>query len=240
MLQNNIPILMYHSIQYEKKGSKLRGLCVSPMLFRMQMLTLKFLGYKGLSMTNLEPYLTGQKIGKVFGITFDDGYQNNYEFALPILKKYKFTATCYIVSNNVGGINYWDVEKGVTRKPMMNHDEIRGWIDEGMEIGSHSSNHLHLSGLSDNQLKEEILHSKIKLENEYNTEVKHFCYPYGDKNRRLVEFVKKCGYISATTTTRGLVSAKSNFFELPRVLIHHRTYPHLLLLKILSGYENNR
>ena len=240
MHKKNIPILMYHSIQSEKKGAKLRGLSVSPMLFKVQMFTLKLLGYKGLSMGNLEPYLTGKKRGKVFGITFDDGYQNNYIFALPILKKYRFTATCYIISNNIDGINHWDIKKGITIKKMMNHNEIKDWINEGMEIGSHSSNHLYLSKLDNNQLKEEVLHSKINLQKQYKTKIKHFCYPYGDKDSKIVEFVRKCGYVSATTTSRGLASPQSNLFELPRVLINHRTYPHLLLLKFLTNYENNR
>jgi len=231
---------MYHSIQCEKKGAKLRGLSVPPFLFKVQMFILKILGYRGLSMSNLEPYLSGEKRGKVFGITFDDGYQNNYTFALPILKKYSFSATCYIVSNNVNGINHWDIKKGVSKKQMMNYHEIKEWINMGMEIGSHTSNHVHLSNLNKNQLKEEIFNSKIKLENEYKIKVKHFCYPYGDKNSKIVDFVKNSGYTSATTTERGLATSQSNLFELPRVLINHRTYPHLLLLKFFTNYESNR
>lgn len=115
----NIPILMYHQIDVPPpSGTPLRGLVVSPGSFDRQMLLLKLLGYRGLSMRDLEPYLKGEKKGKVVGITFDDGYQNNLHNALPILKKFGFTATCYAVSGMIGGTNSWD-QGLVAEKPIM-------------------------------------------------------------------------------------------------------------------------
>ena len=145
MQQKPIPILMYHSIAAMPKGTVMRSLHVPPKLFRLQMWLLKILGYKGLSMNELQPYLTGDKQGKVVGITFDDGFKNNLTYALPILKKFEFSATCYIISQNIGGINYWDLDKGIPENPLMNENEIKQWIDGGMEIGSHTQNHTHLS-----------------------------------------------------------------------------------------------
>ena len=69
-----IPILMYHSIEAMPKSTVMRSLHVSPKRFEIQMWLLNMLGYKGLSMRELAPYLEGQKTGKVVGITFDDGY----------------------------------------------------------------------------------------------------------------------------------------------------------------------
>ena len=77
-----IPILVYHQIaEAPKKGAPFRGLYVSPTAFARQMALLKLLGYQGLSMTDLQPYLRGEKSGKVVGITFDDGYLNNLTLA---------------------------------------------------------------------------------------------------------------------------------------------------------------
>ena len=73
----NIPILMYHSIESMPKSTVMRSLHVLPRQFKFQMWMLKMLGYKGLSLKKLKPYLDGDKFGKVVGITFDDGYQNN-------------------------------------------------------------------------------------------------------------------------------------------------------------------
>ena len=80
------PILMYHQIDASPaRGTPLRGLTVTPGSFARQMGLLRLLGYRGVSMTGLEPYLRGETTGKVVGITFDDGYRNNLEHALPVL-----------------------------------------------------------------------------------------------------------------------------------------------------------
>ena len=235
-----ISILMYHSIESEAKGSVLRSLSVPKTLFKVQLYTLKLLGYKGLSMSELTPYIEGKENGKVFGITFDDGYLNNYENALPVLKKLKYSATCYIVADNIGGTNYWDHKLGVSKKQMMNHDHISNWLKSGMEIGSHSSTHLRLSKCDALELKKEILGSKEKLENIFHTKVNHFCYPYGDFSKEVLDEVKKSKYTTATTVNRGRVNEKSNLYALPRVLVNHRTYPFSLLLKFFTSYEDRR
>ena len=77
MQQKPIPILMYHSIETMPKGNVMRGLHVPPKRFAFQMRLLKLFGYQGLSMNKLQPYLEGEKTGKVVGLTFDDGYKNN-------------------------------------------------------------------------------------------------------------------------------------------------------------------
>ena len=107
-----IPILMYHQIDIPPvRGTPLRGLTVAPKSFEWQMKLLRYLGYRGLSMRDLEPFLSGARVGKVVGITFDDGYQNNVEYALPVLQKNRFTATCYGVSSMIGATNVWDAGK---------------------------------------------------------------------------------------------------------------------------------
>jgi len=235
-----ISILMYHSIESEPKGSVLRSLSVPKVLFKIQLYTLKLLGYQGLSMSELLPYIKGQKSAKVFGITFDDGYLNNYENALPVLKRLKYSATCYVVAKNIGGSNYWDHELGVNKKNMMSHEHIFDWLKSGMEIGSHSSNHLRLSKCNELDLKKEIFKSKERLENLFKTKVIHFCYPYGDYSKKVIDELRKSNYITATTVNRGRVNEKSSLYALPRVLVNHRTYPFNLLLKLFTSYEDKR
>lgn len=240
MSKHSFPILMYHSIAKFPKGTPMRSLHVSPKLFLCQMRILKWLGYRGVSMSELMPYLRGEKVGKVVGITFDDGYKNNLSHALPILKKFSFTATCYLVSQNIGGNNYWDLEKGIPENPIMNKTEVFEWLSNGMEIGSHSQNHIRLSEYSKFDFSREISNSKHDLESTFNCNVNHFCYPYGDYNEQIISEVKSAGYESATTVNRGKASPKDNIHELPRVFITHRTLAHLFLMKVLSNYENKR
>ena len=238
MQQKPIPILMYHSIAAKPKGTVMRSLHVPPKLFKLHMWLLKIMGYQGLSMSKLQPYLTGDKVGKVVGITFDDGFKNNLTYALPILKKFGFSATCYIISQNIGGVNYWDLDKGIPENPLMDESEIKEWIENGMEIGSHSQNHVRLAENDIETATKEITQSRLDLESQFNCSINHFCYPYGSHNDKIIEITKDAGYRTATTVNRGRAKSGDNLFTLPRVPITHRTFVHLFLMKILSKYED--
>jgi peptidoglycan/xylan/chitin deacetylase (PgdA/CDA1 family) len=238
MQKKPIPILMYHSIAAMPKGTVMRSLHVPPKLFKLQMWLLKIMGYQGLSMSKLQPYLTGDKVGKVVGITFDDGFQNNLTYTLPILIKFGFSATCYIISQKIGGINEWDLDKGIDENPLMDESEIKEWIKNGMEIGSHSQNHVRLSECNIEVATTEIEQSRVDLEAQFGCTVEHFCYPYGSFNDEIVAITKNTGYITATTVTRGRSKSGDNPLVLPRVPITHRTFLHLFIMKILSKYED--
>ena len=106
MRSATIPILTYHQIDAAPpKGTPMRSLFVSPASFARQMALLKRLGFQGLSMSALMPYLRGDKRGRVVGITFDDGYLNNLQHALPVLQRHGFSSTCYVVSQRLGQTN---------------------------------------------------------------------------------------------------------------------------------------
>ena len=240
MNKKPIPILMFHSIASMPKGTVMRSLHVPPKLFKLQMWLLKIMGYQGLSMSKLQPYLIGKKVGKVVGITFDDGFKNNLTNALPILKKMGFSATCYIISQKIGGINEWDLDKGIDENPLMDESEINEWIENGMEIGSHSQNHVRLAKCNIDIATTEIKQSRVDLETRFGHPIKHFCYPYGNYNDEIVTITKASGYSTATTVNRGRVKSNNNLLTLPRIPITHRTFAHLFLMKILSKYEDKR
>lgn len=235
-----IPILMYHQIdEPPPRGTPLRGLVVSPDSFARQMRLLALLGYRGLSMRDLEPYLSGEQQGKVVGLTFDDGYQNNVLNALPILKQHGFTATCYGVSSMIGGTNSWD-HGVVAEKPLMTLEEWRVWRDAGMDIGSHTRTHADLSTLSSETAQKQIEGSKLELERTVGCEVRHLCYPYGRYSDAHTHMAREAGYVTATTTQRGRVANGDDPFRLKRVLIARATHPLLFLLKITTAYEDRR
>jgi len=240
MQKNKIPILMYHSICRMPKGTLMRGLNVPKSLFFIQMLILKLFGFKGVSINKLLPYLKGDIKGKVVGITFDDGYQNLIENALPVLNFFKISATCYVVSDEIGKFNSWDTPKGLPYQKLMNQEEIQIWINNQMELGSHSHKHERLGELDFKYASEQIIKSKNDLEKKFRVKVNNFCFPYGSYTNRLINFVEETGYKSATTTNRGRATSNANLFELPRIPITHRTYPHSLLLKIFTEYEDRK
>jgi len=236
----NIPILMYHSIASMPKTTVMRSLHVPPKRFEFQMLMLKVLGYQALSLKKLKPYLDGDKKGKVVGITFDDGYKNNLLNAAPILIKYNFSATCYIVSESIGTSNTWDLDKGITQSPLMTESDINEWLNLGMDIGAHTKTHVDLTKVSEKSAQREISDCKIELEKTFKVPITDFCYPFGRFNKLLANIAKKSGYLSASSMIRGRVNSQTDRYELPRIPINHRTLPYLFLLKILSKYEDKR
>lgn len=200
---------------------------------------LLLLGYRGLSMRDLEPYLKGEKQGKVVGITFDDGYQNNLHNALPILQKHGFTATCYGVSRMIGGTNTWDHGK-VAEKPLMTLEDWRAWRDAGMDIGSHTRTHANLPSLPSDVAFDEIASSKRELEQTIGCEVRHFCYPYGKFTPEHVQMAREAGYRTATTTHRGRVFAGDDPYTLKRIMVARATNPLQFFMKIATRYEDRR
>jgi peptidoglycan/xylan/chitin deacetylase (PgdA/CDA1 family) len=228
-----IPILMYHQIDAipPKVGAdgiraKHRSLIVSPSSFARQMWLLKVLGYRGVSMGDLMPYLRGEKQGKVVGITFDDGYQNNLIHALPVLQKYGFTSTCYAVSSLAGKTNAWDAadaQSGVKAKPLMMASEMRAWIAGGQEIGSHTQHHVNLKNVDDATAMAEIVNSKKELKAMTGKACEHFCYPYGQYDARHVAMANAAGYLTATTTEHGSSHSNNSLLELPRVGVMKNT-----------------
>ena len=234
-----IPILTYHQIAHAPvRGAPMRSLYVSPSAFALQMRALSLLGYQGLSMTALVPYLQGEKTGKVVGITFDDGYLNNLENAAGVLKKFNFSSTCYVVSALIGKTNVWDHALGIVSAPLMDLDQLQQWIAIGQEVGSHTQHHVDLT-VSDSQTSQaEIYNSRISLSQQLNTSIQQFCYPYGRYAPEHVDMVKASGYVAATTTIRGKVHPGDNAFELRRVPVVRSTSLPQFLLKILSSYED--
>jgi peptidoglycan/xylan/chitin deacetylase (PgdA/CDA1 family) len=235
-----IPILMYHQIDRPPaRGTALRGLIVSPQSFARQMRALRWLGFQALSMADLQPYLRGEKHGRVVGLTFDDGYQNNLQYALPVLQKHGFTATCYGVSSMIGGTNRWDYGK-VAEKPLMTLGNWQRWRDAGMDIGSHTRTHPKLTKLSSDDARDQIANSRHELESALACQVQHFCYPYGDYAPEHRDMVIAAGYLSATTTRRGRTHAGCDAYALPRIMVARATHLLQFAAKVMTDYEDRR
>lgn len=236
-----IPILMYHQVgQPAPKGSPYRGLTVHPSDFKRQMVWMSRLGYRGLAMRDLMPYLNGQRQGKVFGITFDDGYRNVYQNALPVLAQLHFTSTNYFVARQFDGGNVWDYDIGIPHSDLMSLEEMRQWAAAGQEVGSHTLEHVHLPQISPEIASYQISQSKLELEQALGAEITAFCYPYGDENPQVREMVRNAGYTNATTTVRGLARPADDLFGLPRVTIARSTNIFRFLQKCLTRLEDKR
>ncbi len=236
-----VPILTFHQIAAApEKGAGFRSLSVAPEHFQRQMVFLQTLGYRGLSMTALQPYLRGECSGKVVGITFDDGYLNNLTHALPVLQQLGFSSTCYCLSAMLGQANSWDRHNGVPPSELMSNVHLRQWVAGGQEVGAHTRHHVRLTQVDTPTAWEEISLGKTELEQVTGAAVAHFCYPYGEFNAEHVTMTGQAGYTSATTTQRGRCHAGDNLLALPRVPVLRRTSRPLLWWKLASNYEDQR
>ncbi len=235
----SIPILVYHQIsEAPPKGAPFRGLYVSPGAFARQMALLKLLGYQGLAMSALLPYLKGERSGKVVGITFDDGYLNNLTHALPVLQRHGFSSTCYAVSNLLGQTNAWDRDIGIAQVPLMDAGQLRQWVAGGQEVGSHTQNHARLLQSDAATALAEMTQDKAALEGLLAVPVQHFCYPYGEYAAEHVAMARDAGFQTVTTTRRGRSAVNGSLLELPRVPVVRSTTLPVFWLKIATAYED--
>ncbi|MGK9086270.1 polysaccharide deacetylase family protein [Brucella intermedia] len=218
---SQVTILTYHSIASIPSSSPYRGLFVSPKNFQRQMSWLSRLGYMGLSLRELQPYILGQKRGKVFGITFDDGFCNVFENALPVLRSLGFSSTCFFVSGQIGGSNKWDETKEIRFEQCMSAEQIRGWADAGNEIGAHTVDHVNLTDFGPDEAFDQVYRSRMHLEEISKERVTSFSYPYGGVSAAVRNVVARAGFKRAVTLEKAQATSRNDSLLLPRRNVRH-------------------
>ncbi len=203
-------MLMYHSVSSCTDDPY--RITVSPYRLDRQLRWLRDRGLSGVSVGELlRARAAGGGAGLV-GLTFDDGYTDFVETALPLLRRHGCTATVFVLPGRLGGDNAWD-ELG-PRKPLLTADGIREAASEGMEIGSHGLLHTDLTTADDATLERETRHSRTLLADITGTAPDGFCYPYGTVDARAVEGVRAAGYGYACAIDPGPLTG---VHALPRV-----------------------
>jgi len=160
-------------------------------------------------------------------LTFDDGLENFYEIAFPILRRYGFTATVFLVSDYIGQSTTWDYHK----RPHLNWQQIAELAEAGIEFGSHSANHKDLRDLDDEELSYELCGSRGFLEQKLGRPVKYVSFPFGRFNKRVVQFSKKAGFVN------GFGLAKTdNDFVLRRACVYLYDTPYSIEKKLRGSW----
>ena len=189
---HRLPVLLYHHVGPEYQGSVL-GLTVPPERFKRHVRWLAQRGYTGICPADwLRWCREGKGLpAKPVLLTFDDGYADLVEYALPVLRRYGFGAAVYIVTGQLGGINSWDVARGCAPLRLMTAEQIRYWAERGIEFGAHSRTHADLTDLPLNELRNEVAGSSDDLEKILGARVVSFAYPYGFKSPQVVECARQ-------------------------------------------------
>lgn len=130
----------------------------------------------------------------MIALTFDDGYQDVFLNAFPVLKELGIRATIFLITNYVGKQNTWDVNLGGIKFPHLTPDNVKELLQNGWEVGSHSVSHRILTGMSALELRDELRISKQLLEQQFKIDVKYFCSPFGKLNRKIIYEVQSAGY----------------------------------------------
>ena len=224
-----IPILMYHAVHVmDPSEASNANLIVDPDLFEAQIKALSKAGYYFLTPEEVYKAFTENALPakKVVWLTFDDGNEDFYTIAYPILKKYKAKATNNIITGFVkkGNAGNLTVKQ---MKEMMAH---------GMSFQSHTVNHPDLSTTDKATQKVELTDSIDFLENKLNTKVNTIAYPSGRYNQTTLDLAKKT-YKLGLTTNEGLASAKDGLLLLNRVRILPTTTAKGLLSEIDTDNE---
>jgi len=219
-MAEKLTILMYHKIERLPTKTLVPGHYVDPDIFRKQMGLLKMLGYRPI---RLDEAMTKPLPKRPAVITFDDGYQNFLTNALPVLREHQFPSTVFLVSDELGGTNSWDVRDGDVSEPLMNLGEIESCLKDGVEFGSHTVTHARLAGLPEERARTEIARSKSELEARLKIPISTFCYPYGSHDDRTRQMVENAGYICACSTEKGINGPDTDRFALRRINVRRDT-----------------
>jgi peptidoglycan/xylan/chitin deacetylase (PgdA/CDA1 family) len=190
------PVLMYHSISPSALPDPHR-VRVHPGRLDRHLRLLRRLGLRGVPLAELVAAHDRGTAAGLVGLTFDDGYRDFLEHAVPVLARHGMHATLYVVAGRLGGCNGWD---DGPRLDLLDADGVRAVAAAGHEIGSHTLTHVRLSGADPATSAEEIAGSRQVLQEVLDAEVAGFCYPWGDFDAAAAEAVRAAGYDHACVT----------------------------------------
>lgn len=220
MFKSSVPILMYHHV---RPGAGM--IACTPENFENQLQWLQKNGYRSLSLDEFAQHLAGQDVGKAVLITFDDGYLNNWVYAFPLLQKYGFKATVFLVTSWVGqGLvrpntlsptelppcpDHHECERlialGRSDEVIVRWSEVRAMQDSQLiEFHSHTHTHtrwdLQLNQNKNEQMQWELEQSKQTLERELGGCSTHLCWPQGYFDSEYIQLAQSAGFKYLYTT----------------------------------------
>ncbi|MHB0870784.1 MAG: polysaccharide deacetylase family protein [Chloroflexota bacterium] len=207
-----IPILMYHHVRPidHKTANRYAGeLTLPPAEFEQHLRYLQSRGIATVSMDDLVLHLQGRTElpSRSVILSFDDGYADNHQYALPLLKRYGSKATFFIATGFTGQGDY------------MSWSNLMELVAAGMEIGGHTISHVDLARSSAAARERELVEPRRLLEGNLGVAVRVLSYPSGAHNEEVMAAARKAGYVAAVTTQHGAVHDRGKMMALARVRI---------------------
>jgi len=220
---DRIPVLNYHRIVPDKdiELCKKESYVVSESAFRDQM---RFVHENGFMTIDLDDFLyykanRAELPQRPLIITFDDGYENNYQYAYPVLKEYGFKAVIYSVADPTAPF----FKEFEIPERLLSPEQMKEMSEHGISIQGHTTTHPHLKELSDDEIRRELQECKERLEAITGKPVVHMAIPYGSYDNRLFTIARQVGYKTLEIPGRGTVNLDSDPYHLGRMAVHSGT-----------------
>ncbi len=219
-----VPILMYHAVEaswFEPLNN------VRPVNFSRQLAYIHQQGYQVITLAALVDRIKkGQTLDRrSVVITFDDGYENNYTQAYPLLVAYGFPADIFVEVAKLGAAD------------RLTWAQVEEMADHGMTFGSHTLTGVYMPDITPQKAAFEVRESKRLMEYRLGRQVLFFSYPIGGFTPLVKKDLKDAGYAAAVTTNRGEDHRAKDLYELKRIRVKDEDSGFVLWFK-LSGYYN--
>jgi peptidoglycan/xylan/chitin deacetylase (PgdA/CDA1 family) len=169
-------------------------------------------------------------------LTFDDGFQDFFSDAAPLLRRYNFPATVFLPVQFCGKTNAWPGQPSwVAEQPLLRWEQIRELAQQGIGFGSHGMSHRAFTELQPEELESELVSSKHAITEKTGQTTRLLCYPYGRWNEA-VRAAAARHFECACATSAGLIRSDSDLFALPRVDAHYVRSPVCFRRMLAPGF----
>lgn len=223
--QRTVPILLYHAVTVTP-GSHIAPFAVSPAEFERQLDRILDAGYRCITFSQLVDELAlpgaSERLDNTAVITFDDGYADFAENALPALYERRLSSTLYVTTGWLEG--HGRREPGPSDR-MLAWSQLPELVVRGVEIGAHSHTHPQMDTLSNRALADELLRPKDLLEESLGQRVRSVAYPHGYNGPRVRWATRRAGYDSAAAVRNRLRPEGEDVFRFSRLTVTSSTTP---------------
>ncbi|MBU2571546.1 MAG: polysaccharide deacetylase family protein [Gammaproteobacteria bacterium] len=238
-MSNRFLILMYHMISEPLSKDEDKYAC-PPSLFDKHMASLRSSGFIPVSLEAIEQHLKHQSPlpEKAVAVTLDDGFEDNFTNALPILVKHRIPATVFLATGSIDGYNQWMTRRNFPSRKMLNWQQVTAMDQEGIAFGAHTVTHCKLPELDKETVSYEISASKQQIEDRLGKPCRHFAYPYGLFTTDSRNAVENAGFSLACSTRSGFNTRHKDPFLLHRIEVYGNDACWKLKQKMTFGINN--
>ncbi|NWG47205.1 MAG: polysaccharide deacetylase family protein [Alphaproteobacteria bacterium] len=217
-----VDVLMYHSISNGAGPTN-----IAPALFESQMRALAEEGVSVVSLSDLADWRAGRRTlpPRSAVITFDDGFADFAHTAFPVLKAHGFTATVFLPTGCMGGVENWR-GADIPPRPLMSWAEVERLAGEGISFGGHGISHANLAAMSGSGLDDEISRPRSDLEARLGVPAEHFAPPYGLSSPHVQREIARVWRTSCGTRF-GRMDRSEDIYDIPRIEMYYYRDPAL-------------